>query len=72
MMPLENVNVPELFAPVEVWLTPTLRARDGLLMRMLTLPSALKAATAPAYPTPDDVGRLGSVLFEPLQRLRFH
>src|SRR5579871_3809649 len=24
MTPLENVNVPVLFAPVEVWLTPTL------------------------------------------------
>ena len=41
-------------------------------MTLVTLPSALKAATAPNYPTPDDVGKLGSVLFEPLERLRFH
>jgi hypothetical protein len=55
-----------------VWLTPQINGTRGLLITMLTLPSALKAATAPAYPTPDDVGKLGSVLFEPLQRLRFH
>ena len=55
-----------------VWLTPQVTGKRGLLMALLTLPSALKAATTPAYPTPDDIGKLGSVLFEPLQRLRFH
>ena len=55
-----------------VWLTPTLNGRRGLVMTLVTLPSALKAATTPNYPTPNDVGKLGSVLFEPLQRLRFH
>lgn len=55
-----------------VWLTPTLTSRSGLVMTLVTLPSALKAATAPDFPTPEDVGKVGSVLFEPLQRLRFH
>ena len=55
-----------------VWLTPTLNSTGGLVMTLVTLPSALEPATKPAYPTPNDVGKLGSVLFEPLQRLRFH
>jgi hypothetical protein len=55
-----------------VWLTPQINGTRGLLITMLTLPSALRAATAPNAPTHDDVGRVGSVLFEPLQRLRFH
>jgi len=55
-----------------VWLTPQINGTRGLVMTLVTQPSALKAATAPDYPTPDDVGKLGSVLFEPLQRLRFH
>ena len=55
-----------------VWLTPQINGTRGIVMTLVTLPSALKAATAPNYPTPDDVGKLGSVLFEPLERLRFH
>ena len=55
-----------------VWLTPQINGTRGIVMTLTTLPSALKAATAPNYPTPNDVGKLGSVLFEPLERLRFH
>jgi hypothetical protein len=55
-----------------VWITPHLTGTHGLMLSMITLPSALRAATAPDTPTPDDVGKVGSVLFEPLERLRFH
>lgn len=55
-----------------VWLTPQINGTRGIVMTLTTLPKPLEAATAPNYPTPDDVGKLGSVLFEPLERLRFH
>jgi hypothetical protein len=53
-----------------VFITPHLTGdRTGLLLSMVQLPSTLKAATAPADPTPDAVGAGGS-LQDPLQHLR--
>ncbi|HZL54165.1 MAG TPA: hypothetical protein VFC22_00935 [Solirubrobacteraceae bacterium] len=54
----------------DVLITPDITGdRKGLLLSMLTDPAPLADATKPV--TPDSVGSVG-VLFEPLQRLRFH
>jgi hypothetical protein len=53
-----------------VFITPNLSGnRTGLLLSMVQLPATLKAATAPAEPTPDAVGA-GGPLQDPLQHLR--
>jgi hypothetical protein len=55
----------------DVLITPHLKGdRRGLLISMLTDPTPL-IATATKPVTPDSVGSVG-VLFDPLERLRFH